>query len=318
MSDDGANKTEGVLVTGAAGFIGRHVVAALAEKGYRVTALQHRTALPVEVRARCERVLSGDIRDPDIQREALRNVQVVCHLSAYIPARLNTDLEEAMPCYLINAQATLELAMAASDRGIQRFVHLSTGNMYVPSDKPCTETDSLFPVDIATGYFVSKLAAEIYLVHVGKHSAMQVIILRIGTPYGPGEPSQKVIPSFLRLAAQGQPLRIMNGGAARYNFVYVADVADCAVRAIENGPPGIYNVASGEHTSIREMTRAIVELFGEREVPLHVEPAKIGFFPGFPALSIAKAQQTWRFVPRCLAAGLREYRAVLAKDDGQP
>ena len=313
MSQDYATKPECVLVTGAAGFVGRHVVATLLDRGRRVVALQQRKALPPDVQPQCERVLSGDICDPAIQQEALRNAQVVCHLSAYIPVKLD-DLQEAAACYLINARATLELALAASERGVRRFVHLSAGNMYAPSDRPCTESDSLFPADYATGYFVSKLAAEIYLAHVCQRTAMEVVILRVGTPYGPGEPSHKVIPTFLRQAAQAQTLRLLNGGGTRFNFVYIADVADCAVRAIESGSPGIYNVASGEHTSLREIAQTIVELFPDRKVPLHVEPATPVAFSGFPALSIDKARQMWRFVPRPLAEGLRDYRASLAKD----
>ena len=304
-----------ILVTGATGFIGRHVVAALADRGCRVVALQHRTELPADVQSRCERVVSGDIRDPDIQKEALQNVRSVCHLSAYIPARIN-DLAEAPPCYLINAQATLELGAAAANQGVRRFVYMSTGNMYAPSATPRTEDDNLFPVEYATGYFVSKLAAELYLTHIAKRTTMEVLILRVASPYGPGEPREKVIPNFLRLAAQGQELRIVNGGRARYNFVYVTDVAECVVKALDHGDPGVYNVASGEHTSVRELTEAIVELFAERAVPLHVEPETPGSFAGFPALSIEKARRTWGFAPRSLAAGLREYQATIARDAG--
>lgn len=315
MTHDAANRASSVLVTGAAGFIGRHLVEALLEKGYRVIALQHRKTLPPSLSSRCERLVAGDICDPRIQRDAVRGVDFICHLSAYIPAVPKDDLKEAVLCYQINAQTTLELATVASQNGIRRFVHLSTGNMYTPSDKPCVEADSLFPDRYATGYFASKLAAELYLSQLGKQTGMEVLILRIGTPYGPGEPHLKVIPNFLRLAAKGQALRVANGGEARYNFVYVTDVADCIVRATENGPAGIYNVASGEHTSIRELTHLIVQLFSERDVPLHVEPVTPVSFPGFPALSIKKAQHTWRFAPRSLASGLEDYRASLAKDD---
>jgi nucleoside-diphosphate-sugar epimerase len=273
--------------------------------------------LPPELQAQCEYVLSGDIRDPGTRQEALRNVQFVCHLSAYIPARFD-DLQEAAQCYQVNAEATLELAAAASERGVRRFVQFSAGNMYAPSDRPCSESDSLFSTECAPSYFVSKLAAEIYLTHVWKHTPMEGVILRIGTPYGPGEPSQKVIPTFLRLAAQGQPLRMVNGGCAKFNFVYAADVADCAVKSLESGLPGVYNVASGEHTSLREMAQAVVELFGKPEVPLHIEPAAPGAFLGFPPLAIDKARRAWRFEPRSLAAGLREYRDSLAMDGAHP
>lgn len=314
MTDGGTENAGCVLVTGAAGFIGSHVVETLLEQGRPVVALQHRTTIPARTQARCKRVISGDLREPGIQREVLRDAQVVCHLSAYVPSRFDDSPEEALSCHLVNAQATLELATMASDQGIRRFIHLSTGNMYATSDTPRVETDSLFPAEYATGYFASKLAAEIYLTHLGKRTGMDVVILRVGTPYGPGEPPQKVIPNFLRLAAQGQPLRVANGGSARYNFVYVNDVADCAAMAVKNGPPGIYNIASGEHTSIRDLTQTIVELFGERVVPFHIEPTTTASFSGFPALAIDKARRTWGFAPRTLAAGLREYQASLAKE----
>lgn len=298
---------ERVLVTGAAGFVGRYVVTALLDAGYPVIALRHRTALPAELAARCQRVLAGDLRDPAIRQEALRDANCICHLSAYIPPRLD-DLEEAARCYAVNAEATLELALAARKCGIRRFVHFSTGNMYAPADSPRSETDSLFPAECAPGYFVSKIAAELYLMHAVRRTATDCVILRIATPYGPGEPSRKVIPAFLRLAAERQPLRMANGGVTRFNFVHVADVADCAVRAVETGAPGIYNVAAGEHTSIREMAEQVVDLFGEPRAPLQIEPASPGAFAGFPALSIAKACEVWGFAPRSLAAGLRAYR----------
>jgi len=317
MTDGDRTGSPGVFLTGAAGFVGRYVLTALLDNGYRVVALQRRTQLPPELQARCERVLSGDIRDPYVRQEGLRHVQFVCHLSAYIPAGLD-DLNEAAQCYQLNADTTLALATAASELGIRRFVQFSTGNMYAPSVRPCTESDSLFPTVCAPGYFVSKFAAEIYVTHLCERTGMEGVILRIGTPYGPGEPSRKVIPTFLRLAAQGQPLCILNGGSSKFNFVCAADVAECTVRSLEGGPPGIYNVASGEHTSLRDLADAVLELYGRPEAALHVKPATRGAFPGFPALSIEKARQAWRFRPRSLAAGLRQYRESLARDVGHP
>ena len=130
-----------VLVTGAAGFLGRHLVPAILEAGHRVVALRHNTPLPPEMQARCERVVTGNIRDPAIQQEALRDVQVVCHLSAFVPGRMD-DLSQSAPCYLTNAAATLELATAAAKGGIRRFIHLSAANMYAPSNALCTESSA--------------------------------------------------------------------------------------------------------------------------------------------------------------------------------
>jgi nucleoside-diphosphate-sugar epimerase len=126
-----------------------------------------------------------------------------------------------------------------------------------------------------------------------------------------------VIPTFLRASERGQALRVVNGGCARFNFVYVSDVAVCTVRALESGSPGIYNVASGEHTSLRELTDSIVALSSKAELSPTIEPLTPGAFLGFPPLSIDKARQAWHFAPRSIAAGLRDYRASLLREPAQ-
>lgn len=307
MSDVPSNR---VLVSGSAGFVGRHVVAALLKRGHRVVALQRHKSLPPEIAAGCDRVLSGDICDSDFREQVLQDVQAVCHLSAHVPAQIN-DLDEAVKCYQVNAQATLALAKTAAEMGVSRFVHLSTGNMYAPSAAPCQESDPVYPQDHATGYFVSKLAAELYLGSIARQQGMETIILRLGTPYGPGEPAGKVIPTFLKRAAQGQPLSVV-AGPNRFNFVYISDVADCIVSAAENGPSGIYNLSSGEHTSLLDLAQAVARLFPDRQVEVRAEPAKPGTAPGFPAMSIAKARATWGFAPLPLSRGLLQYRSHLA------
>lgn len=312
MTGVDVGKTGLVLVTGAAGFVGRHVVRALADSGCRVAALQHRTPLPAELATLCERVTSGDIRESAVRRAALDQVHTVCHLSAYIPARME-DLQEADRCNQINALAVMNLAEEAAQCGVRRFVHLSTANMYADSPNARTESDLVFPSQCATAYFVSKLAGEIYLSNVSKRTGMEVLILRIASPYGPGEPAQKVIPTFLRLAAEGKPLRMVNGGIARFSYVHVADVAMSVMSAVSSGAGGIYNIASGEHTSVLELAQQIIAMPGHGGATLQVEPVTPGAFAGFAPLSIDKARQAWQFAPRPLAVGLREYRDYLVK-----
>lgn len=307
MTGIDAQPTGLVLVTGAAGFTGRHVLRILADAGYRLAVLQHRTPLPEDLAKLCDRVTSGDIREAHVRKAALDGVRVVCHLSAYIPSRMD-HLQEADLCNQINALAVVDFAEKAAECGVRRFVHISGANMYAPSDVPRTESDAVFPAQLGTAYLVSKFAAEVYLSNIAKRTGMEVLILRVATPYGPGEPANKVIPTFLRMAAEGKPLRMVNGGAARFSYVYVGDVAASVLSAVGGGAGGIYNIASGEHTSVLELAQQIVALHGDGRATLDIEPVAPGSFTGFAPLSIEKARQTWQFAPRPLATGLREYR----------
>lgn len=299
------------LVTGGAGFVGQHVMTALLERGDQVVALEHRRKLPAEIATQCCEVILGDLVDELVQRRAVQQVDRVCHLAAYIPRNMD-DAAEAEACHRVNALATLGLARAAIERGVERFVYLSAANSYCHGDKPATENDPVFPSEFAPFYLTSKLAGEIYLHHACRRSATRAITLRVGTPYGPGEPSAKVIPSLLARAARGEPLRLRQGGRPTYNFVDVEDVARCVAAALEGGESGIYNFASGENTSLLELAQAIADLHAERPPPISVEAADDDGFRGFPAISMEKARRTWGLTPLTLREGLRRYRAVIA------
>ncbi len=288
---------ESVLVTGASGFVGRHILSALSAD-FDVTSLVR--SIPADLP--CKRIVLGDLRDDRAIQEALKGIDIVCHAAAYIPG-LSDDLPESAVCYEVNAHASLRLAEAAKRHGARRFVFLSTGNMYASSEHPCGEDAAIYPPKRFVGYFASKLAAELYIRQV----YIESVILRIGTPYGPGESSTKVIPTFLNRAARCEAIRIAGDGSARFNFVFIDDVADCVRRSIRGSEVGIYNVSSGEHTSIFQLAQAVSDIF----------PAPIEFVSstcpdrGFSPMSIERAKSTFGFAPRSLERGLRDYARCL-------
>ena len=307
------SKPSRILVTGATGFIGRHVARALANCGHKIVALVRERPLSSVSQIGYEKVFVGDICDSNIQRDALRNVDAVCHLAAHIPTHYD-DPKEAERCYQVNALATLRLATRAIDLGIKQFVYYSAGNMYSPLDRPCTENDPVYPVRTATYYMASKLAGELYLSHVVNHTETAATILRIGSPYGPGGPEQQVVATFMRRASRGEELHVRHGDSATYNLVYVEDVAWCTAHAIETRSSGIYNIA-GTPSSLKALAEAVRHVYQHREVTICVEPEQRDDFAGFPAMDIDKAQKAWGFEPTSLLDGLQAYRSFLTDDD---
>jgi len=302
-----------ILVTGAAGFIGQAVIKYLAQSKYDIIALCREKELPQNLYSMCSDVIKGDICRKPLLAKLFHRVDAICHIAAFIPPDYD-DLSYAEKCYHTNALATLNLAIAASTHQVSRFIYISTGNMYFYSQKPATEYEPVFPSESATPYFVSKLAGEIYTSHVCRSSNMAGIILRIGTPYGPGEPKNKAIPSLLTQALKGSELTIYHGGKPRYNFVYVEDIATCIRSAIANGESGIYNVASGESTSLRKLANTIVSIFKEKPLTINIVPPSGKGIPGFTPLSITKAEGTWHYKPLNIKAGLSKYLETLRNE----
>jgi len=304
-----------VLVTGASGFVGRHIVNSLSDSGFDILAQVNKTPLDPSHAEKCE-VVRGDICEPEIRRSAVRGVDVVCHSAAYIPEDM-ADPGNARKCHRINALATLSLVREAAEAGVGRFVFLSTGNMYELASDPARETDPFNPDLMSTAYFASKLAAEQYVEQIGIETGVDALVLRVTTPYGPGEPSAKVIPAFLKRAAGGEPLRVLGGGRQQLNFVYVEDVADCVANAVGSGESGTYNVCSGEGTDLLSLARTVSEICSADVSSIEVETQKetVARRAGFQPVSIEKARQTWGFNPITLTDGLRRYRSYLSEQE---
>lgn len=294
-----------VLVTGAAGFIGKAIINVLANCGHDVIALYKEKEIPTSLRDKCQDVIRGDICEKDISNILFHDIDVVCHSAAFIPKNYDS-INDAEKCYQTNALATLNLAASAIVNNVSRFIYISAGNMYTFSQKLATEEDPVFPSGAASPYFVSKLAGEIYTSYICQSSNMTGIILRIGTPYGPGEPQHKLIPSLFKQASFGKELTIYHGGLPRYNFVYIGDIATCVENAITKGESGIYNVASGESTTIKDVVQTIASV---TKLPLKIkfETPTLNTPRGFAPFSIEKAMRTWNFQPLDLNAGLRNY-----------
>jgi len=292
-----------VLVTGAAGFLGRHFVGALAADGWSVIANVRRPDPGLTLPGVTQWV--ADITDVIADSACCPAFDAVCHAAAHIP-RDGGEIDAARMCHEVNAVATLALARRALENQA-RFVFISAGNLYAPGDGPADESEPVYPSRRAPFYLTSKLAGEIYVEHLRQGHGLDALSLRVTSPYGPGMPERHVIARFIAAARAGQPLVVTDGGRDQLDFVAVNDVAAAVAAALRSGEPGVYNIGAGETHSISAVAESVADVFGPG-AGIDIRPAGPNPAAGFRSVSIAKAQAAWGYQPTPLAAGLRKLR----------
>jgi UDP-glucose 4-epimerase len=307
-----AGRGRRILVTGASGFIGRHLTAALLRDGWEVTAVTRRPGLsPAPVGMH---VVQGDLTDPQTVDRVIAGADSVCHLAALIPSDLE-DATAARACLEMNALVALRIAEAAA-RSAARMVFFSSGQVYRPSDQPLSEDAPTYPASRATYYLASKLAGELFVEHCRLRRGLAAVTLRVGSCYGFGMPEKSLVATFMRSARAGLPLEVWGGGTARYDFVSVGDVVRLTLAALQGKETGVFNAGSGRGEPILELAQAIDQLFEDRRLDIRIHPAPPGTVAGsgsagFSPLSTNKAFAAWGYRPCSLIDGLREYRRHL-------
>lgn len=297
-----------VLVTGATGFLGRHVIRELRRYGYAVSAMVREIA-----DARLDpsvRLVQGDLNVHEPYARLCIGYTTVIHLAAFIPPSW-TDASLAAPLLERNALATLHLAQAAHKAGVRRFIYATSGNVYRHGSVTPTEDDPVFPSTFATYYLASKLAGEIYVEHLRLVQGLSSITLRLSSIFGPGMPTNSAVSQFMSAARKGDVLQVRDGGLATYDLVYVEDVVGAIINSINCDQPGIYNVGSGVASTVADIARAAISQYPDTGASINLFPVVGTPFPGFPALCIDRARSGLGFSPRSLAAGLAAMREAV-------
>jgi UDP-glucose 4-epimerase len=254
-----------VLVTGATGFIGSHLVKRLVTEGVEVHALTSAVSSVYPVRL-------VDLRDRLMLHEAsltdrgaldwvIREVSPthVLHLGAY--THVGKSWQRADECVQVNVQGTLNLLQALDAAGeCKRVVNMGTSEIYGAVPAPFTESDAVRPV---SPYAASKHAAESLCRLFYEGRRWPIVMLRPFNAYGPGQSSDRVIPEIILRALRGQDLKMTKGTQTR-EFVYVEDTVDGIVRAaLAAGIEGeLINIGSGEDVSIRDVATLVLGLMG--------------------------------------------------------
>ncbi|GCE77466.1 NAD-dependent epimerase/dehydratase family protein [Cellulomonas biazotea] len=269
----------GWLVTGAAGFIGSHLVARLLGDGHQVTGLDdfstgsHENLADVERTVGPEawsrfRLVEGDLRDPAACADGIDGVDVVLHQAAVnsVPRSvLQPDLVTQ-----VNVLGTVRLLEAARQAGVARVVCASSSSVY--GDAPGsvrTETSTGRPL---SPYAASKQALEAYAAAYAKVTGVPTVCLRyfnvFGSRQNPAGPYSAVIPRWVSATLRGEPVHINGDGASVRDFTHVDNVVEANLRAAQADVDfAAVNVGCGRPTSLVELAAAIRLAAGGTDAP---------------------------------------------------
>jgi UDP-glucose 4-epimerase len=267
-----------VLVTGGAGFIGGHLVERLAQSN-DVTVLDDFTVGTEEnIRSADHpvRVLRADVRDPAPVGEAVQQADVVFHLAA---VNLRESITDPVHNHLVNDLGTLNLLLAARECSLERFVCISSSEVY--GSARWTPMDEDHPTLPTTPYGASKLAAEALALSFHCTYGLPAVVVRPFNAYGPrghvDGPSGEVIPRFVRRAMAGKPLVIFGDGMQTRDFTWVEDTVHGILLAAECDElvGGRVNIARGESVRILQVAQLVMQLVGST-VPIEHHPERPG------------------------------------------
>lgn len=293
------------FVTGATGFIGSHLCKELIRRGYTVFGLSQSGRIH-NIKSLLNQkefhLQSGNIRDVRVLSDIIRvnNIKVVFHLAAQLPQGENLD--NPFLCFDINARGTLNLLNVAYLNGVNKFIYASTMSVYSEPPK-YLPIDEKHPVQPSTIYGVSKLEGELYCNIYSK--AMNIVVLRYGGAYGNGQPKHKVVPAFISQALYNRPITIYGDGTQTSDFVYVNDIVQGTLLALEKGKTGVYNIGSGEDMRIRDLAEQIIELTNSKSEIILTDKGTDRPFRFI--LDIAKARKNLGYSPQSINEGLSMY-----------
>lgn len=282
------------MVTGAAGFIGSHLVQGLLDRNLYVVGIDRRSPrsdalAELNLREVLNHsrfsLVDGDLLDTDVTG-LVEQADCVFHLAA-VPG-VRTSWARFQECAAANLLATDRLLRACAGAGVPRLIYASSSSVYGLSNAPSKEIDPTVPV---SPYGVTKLAAEQLCLAYAKRpgSRLSVAALRYFTVYGPRQRPDMAIARILTAALTGEQYTIFGDGTQRREFTYVGDVVDATIAAAELDVPAVViNVGGGSSVSMIDVIREAHEATGN-PVPLTAVDPQAGDVPATAAdLTLAR------------------------------
>ena len=270
-----------VLVTGGAGFIGSNLVDALLAKGYAVRILDDlstgkRTNLPLD-NPKVE-LIEGDVANAALVHEVMIGCSAVVHLAAV--ASVQASVDDPVRTHQSNFIGTLNVCEAMRQTGVKRVVFASSAAVYGNNGEGESISEDT-PKAPLTPYASDKLASEYYLDFYRRQHGLEPVIFRFFNIFGPRQdpssPYSGVISIFSERAVKGLPITIFGDGEQTRDFLYVGDLVNILMQAIEATglEEGAVNVGLNKATTLNQMLQALGDVVGELP-PISYGPARSG------------------------------------------
>jgi len=262
-------KNKKVLVTGADGFIGSHLVERLLKEGAQIRAFVYYNAfnhwgwLDTFPEDRLKEIddFTGDIRDPNGVLEAVKDMDVVFHLAALIGIPFSYHSPDS---YVdTNIKGTLNVLQAARKEKVKRVLVTSTSEIYGTAQY--VPIDEGHPVNPQSPYAATKAAADSLALSFYRSFDLPVAIVRPFNTYGPRQSARAIIPTIITQIASGKKSIQLGNLKATRDFTYVTDTVNGFIRLAEakGVDGGIYNIGNGCEISVKDLVKTIAEVLGK-------------------------------------------------------
>jgi UDP-glucose 4-epimerase len=297
-----------IIVTGGAGFIGSHIVDAYLNAGHEVLVLdslwEHGGGRRINVPERAN-FIHMDIRDQGVARIFHEfRPQVVSHHAA----QHSVAISSRDPKYDadVNVIGMLNVLEASVKNGVKKVIFASSGATYGTPDR--LPMDERTPQRPESPYGITKMVAEHYLRFYKNEKGLDFTALRYGNVYGPRQdPNGEagVIAIFIGKFLKHEGVRIDSDGEQTRDYIYVKDIAQLNVLALDRGSGGCYAIGTNTRTSVNDIYRTLVEISGF-EAPITKAPRRPGDARDaqFDA-ALAKKELGWKAQTK-IADGMRE------------
>jgi len=264
-----------ILVTGGAGFIGSHLVDRLLNEGFEVIVIDnlntgHLNNLAHHQDTKEFRFVKGDIRDSNIVKDLMKDVDAVFHEAAL--ASVTLSMQNPVLTNDVNVTGTLNLLKVSSDLGVKRFMYASSAAVYGDTSSPQKRED--MTLNPTSPYGVSKLAAENYVSLFNRMYGLETVSLRYFNVYGPRQRFDihhaygGAITIFINRLLKNMPPLIYGDGEQTRDFVHIEDIIHANMLALnsKNAPGEVFNVGTGENISISQLAELLKDIMDKKDL----------------------------------------------------